>query len=151
MIKKILGYVIFSIILCFFVFTFFSRLFGVRYYIVVSDSMYPAISKNSIVYIKSIDNNYTLEIDNVVAIDTGSTPLMHRIVEINGEDITTHGDNNDEDVIEKVKRNQIIGKAFFSIPIIGILFRSIYPLLLISLVILALIVGDKLRKELKKK
>ena len=151
MFKKVFGYGVFLIIFCFFAFTFGCRLFGVHYYIVISDSMYPAIPRNSLVYIKPIDNYDKLEIRDIVAIDTGDIPLMHRVVQINGEVITTHGDNNAIDVVENIKRNQIIGKVFFSIPVIGVLFRSIYPLLLISLIIMLIIIGDKLRKELKKK
>lgn len=151
MIKKGIFYLTIGIILAFLLFTLGGRLFGIRYYVVISDSMYPKIPKNSLVYVRTIDVNETIEYDDIIAINTGGTPLMHRVIDINGDVITTHGDNNEQGVNEKINRNQVIGKVIFSIPLIGILFRSIYPVAIICLLIIGLMIGQSLIKEWRKK
>lgn len=151
MIKKIIFYGIYTIIFSFLVFTLGSRLFGIRYYVVISDSMYPTIPKNTLVYVKLLDNDDKLAVDEVIAINTGDVPLMHRIIEVNGDSITTHGDNNKAGVNETITRQQVIGKVVFYIPVVGVIFRSIYPLVIIGLIIIGLIVGERLVKEIRKK
>lgn len=151
MLKKIIKYSLLSILLAFFIFTLGGRIFGIRYYVVISDSMYPTIPKNSLVYIKTIDIDEPLDYNEIVAIETGEIPLMHRVIDFEGNKVITHGDNNDTGVNEKIDRNQIFGKYIFSIPLIGILFRSVYPLLILSLIIIAFLIGEQLLKELKKK
>ncbi|MFA7367592.1 MAG: signal peptidase I, partial [Bacilli bacterium] len=51
MIKKI-GYGLVIVFFIFILMTLLSLLFGYQYYTVVSDSMYPSIPKNSLVYVK---------------------------------------------------------------------------------------------------
>ena len=79
--------------------TLLSLLFGYQYYTVVSDSMYPSIPKNSLVYVKktSVVDIHDLE-GKVIAFESGSLPTMHRVIGFDEGKIITHGDNNDENV-----------------------------------------------------
>lgn len=144
-IKDIILYLFLSFLLI----TLILPLFKYRYYAVISDSMYPSIPKYSLVYVKLGNND--LQEKQVIAVDTGGIPLMHRIIEIDGEDIITHGDNNKEGVNEEVKKKDVIGVVKFSLPIIGILFINKYIIPLIILICVMVIIIKAIVKELKKK
>jgi len=64
-----------------------------------------------------------LKVGNVIIFDGGSkNPIIHRIVEINGNEFSTMGDNNPGQIsVEKsISQDQIIGKAVFRItPSVG--------------------------------
>lgn len=149
--KKIISYTFVFIVFVFTILTFASTLFGYRYYAVKSDSMYPAISKYSLVYIKKNDTNMRthLELNQVIAINTGSVPLMHRIISINGDQIITHGDNNRVGVNEEVNYNNVIGVVKFSIPFIGMLFLNKLTIPIIILFVIIIIISKEIFKELK--
>ncbi len=150
MIKKI-GYGLVIVFFIFILMTLLSLLFGYQYYTVVSDSMYPSIPKNSLVYVKktNVVDIHDLE-GKVIAFESGSLPTMHRVIGFNEGKIITHGDNNDENVNEEVAKEDVIGVVVLSIPLIGILFNSIYPALIFTVCIIFYIILKRLIKELKK-
>ncbi|MFA6626948.1 MAG: S24/S26 family peptidase [Bacilli bacterium] len=150
---KLIRTILLAVVSIFLIFTLGARLFGVQYYVVKTSSMYPSIPKYSLVYIKQLTSEdvlETIEVGDVVAMDVGAElPLMHRITLIDGNTITTKGDHND-DLDSPVASSQIMGIMIFSIPIVGLLFDSVYPWIILSL-LFVLYYGIKyVIKELKK-
>lgn len=125
------------------------KIIGIDTYVVASDSMSPAILKNSVVYVKGVKQEDLREGD-IIAFDTGDEkPVMHRIVEINDLEIITKGDGNDAND-NPIRYNNVIGKVIFHIPVIGLLFYNIYFWLIILSLILIYYLSKMFIKELKK-
>jgi signal peptidase len=127
-------------------------LFGYRSYVVVSDSMHPTIPKYSLVYIKVLSEQEKQELlpGDIVAVKTEGIPLMHRIQDINGNQVQTKGDAN-EDPDAWVSIDRIIGVKVFFIPLLGLLYYSIYPWLILIASVLIYLLTRQLVKEFKKK
>lgn len=138
MIKKVIGYLLPAIIICFLIFTLVLNLFGVKHFVVLSNSMAPEIRTHELVYIKILDANEAqtvLKVGDIIAISGNPTDKLHRIVSLDAKEIIAKGDNNAlED--EPVGYDQVIGVYQFGIPLIGILLSSIYPVLIILLLML---------------
>jgi signal peptidase len=114
--------------------------------------MHPAIPKYSLVYIENYDleDMKKLEVGDVIAVRTSSDPMLHRIIKIDAETIQTQGDaNNSPD--SPIRFKQVIGKKVFSIPYLGILFISPYPWLILMALLIILLIGRQLIKEIQKK
>jgi signal peptidase len=150
--KKIINSIFFGVIIGFLVLTLGSQLFGYKYYSVISDSMYPSLPKHSLVYVKVLPNHdiNNLKIGDIVAIKTSSEPLLHEVVKLDGDIITTHGENNEIGVNEENNFRDVIGVSKFHIPFIGLLFRSVYIWIVLGLGIIFYILIGKLLKEIKK-
>src|SRR5690606_18136688 len=93
--------------------------------------------------------NITLEENDIIAFNVNDKLVLHRIEEINGEEIITKGDANDS-LDSPISIDSVIGVYVFSIPLIGILFASIYPWIIIILSIFCYIIIKQIYKELKK-
>lgn len=151
---KIVKITILTIVISFIAFTLGGRLFGVRHSVVLTSSMHPAIPKHSLVYIKDIKADEVLSTINegdVVAVDVGSAyPRLHRVKIINGNLVTTKGDHNDT-ADDAVTSDKVIGIVILSIPVIGVLFNSVYPWIILLLVVLMYYGIKYIIKELKKR
>lgn len=150
MIKKVLTYSFLSLIIAFSLLTLSLQVFKIKPYVVISDSMAPTIKRFSLVYIRPIQEDDTLAVGNIVMIKSPGIPVLHRIVEIDESTIITKGDNN-EGVDRSIEASDVRGKMLFAIPLIGILFYNIYPLIIIILVIAIISIIRLLKKELKNK
>ncbi|HEY8445130.1 MAG TPA: signal peptidase I [Bacilli bacterium] len=142
--------VIYVFICLFFIFaigTISCQMFGYDYYVVISDSMHPAIPKYSLVYIKK--DAKEINIGDVIAFNGDDMPILHRVIDVDGNIYTTHGDHNPEGSIENVAFNNIIGKMIFHIPYIGLLFINQYFWIIMALVICGLIIVRNIIKEMK--
>ncbi|MDD4212270.1 MAG: signal peptidase I [Bacilli bacterium] len=150
---KIIRWILLAIVSIFLILTLGARLFGVQYYVVRTSSMHPSVPKFSLVYIKELNPADVLDeiqVGDIISIDTGGTlPLMHRIIEIDGSTITTKGDHNDT-ADDPINSEQIIGIMIFSIPVLGFLFMSVYPWIIITLLIILYYGIRYVIKELKK-
>lgn len=123
--------------------------FGYGGAVVMSGSMEPAIMTNELILVKAEDS---YEIGDVVVFQSGSTLVVHRIVAMDGETVTTRGDaNNTED--QPVTMEQIKGRVFAHIPYVGTVVRMIKtPVATIALIVGAvLLVEIPFRKEKAKK
>lgn len=141
------------LVFCFFaILTVGSRLFGYRYYTVISDSMHPSIPKFSLVYVKTVTlaEAKALEEGDVIAVKTGDIPVMHRIIEKDDEKIIMHGDHNDEGVNEEVLYQDVIGVVHLSIPVIGLLYINPFILPSLALLIIIIIIIKEIQKEVRK-
>ncbi len=88
---------------------------GIGASVVLSGSMEPELFVDDLIIVKSTDNLYE---GQVVVFRDGSSLTVHRIVKINGDEITTKGDaNNTED--SPIDRSMIKGEVIYVIRGVG--------------------------------
>lgn len=89
--------------------------FGYGGAVVLSGSMEPTIAVDELILVKAEDS---YEVGDVVVYQTGKMLVVHRIVAMDGETVTTRGDANnvDDGAIELA---QIKGKVIAHIPHVG--------------------------------
>ena len=102
------------------------RLVGLTPYTVLSGSMEPNYHVGSVVYVKKVDPASLKVGDAITYRLAGSTIVTHRIVDIQGEDISslgfrTKGDANNGVDGTLVEKSAVIGTPVFSIPNLGFL------------------------------
>lgn len=89
--------------------------FGFGASVVLSGSMEPAMSVGDLLFVVAGDR---YEPGDIVVYQSGSMPVVHRIVKINDETVVTQGDaNNTSD--EPFPVTAIKGKVVLTIPLIG--------------------------------
>lgn len=99
------------------------RAFGFQTMAVLTGSMEPNYHVGSLIYVKDISFD-NLQVGDVVTYKIAEdTVVTHRIVEINSEDKTviTKGDANQDNDGNPVSENQIVGKAHYCIPALGLI------------------------------
>lgn len=89
--------------------------FGYGAAVVLSGSMEPALSVDDLIFVHSADEYHVGEI---VVFQNGSSLFVHRIVETDGESITTKGDANPTSD-PAIKLSDVKGKVVASIPFVG--------------------------------
>ena len=93
--------------------------FGYGAAVVLSGSMEPTYSAGDLLIVKKTDHYQT---GDIVVYQTGRNLVVHRIIDMNGETVTTQGDaNNAPD--EPFAVSQIKGISVGSIPFVGTWFR----------------------------
>lgn len=142
-------YLINAIIIIFGLFILTLNLIGYKTYRVISDSMAPDIRKNDLAIVKKYNKGDELEINDIIAFKKNDKLVLHEIVSIEGNSITTKGRNNEYND-DTITYNNVIGVYVFHIPLIGILFISIYPWVIIILALIAYTLISYLIKEIKK-
>lgn len=108
-----------------------SPLFGA--YVIISESMVPHINVYDAVVTVRVDDE-TIEVDDIITfiskeIETAGTPITHRVIGIVYEDETkekiigfrTKGDHNNTADFALIAPDEVIGKVFMRIPMIGYL------------------------------
>lgn len=116
--------------------------------VVLSGSMEPELSVGDMIIVVPSD---AYAIGDVVVFQSGRTAVVHRIIGLEGEEITTQGDaNNAPD--DPVALSTVKGKVIFSIPIVGYLVNLIKtPIGTIILLGLAIWLLESSFKKDKKK
>ena len=124
--------------------------------IVKSGSMEPAISTGSIVVVKAFSDYQAGDIITFGKDSKDQVPTTHRIVDIRIESgnpiYVTRGDANDTDDSKEVRKNEIIGRVLFHIPVLGYLIDfARQPLGFIVLIVLpaAIVIFDELHNVWK--
>jgi signal peptidase len=93
--------------------------FGYGASVVLSGSMEPALSVNDLVILKETQD---VEIGDVIVYESGSELIIHRVLDVDGDTITTKGDaNNIAD--EPFDRSLVRGKMIAVFPAVGALNR----------------------------
>lgn len=110
--------------------------FGFGGAVVLSGSMEPTISVDELIIVKA---EPAYEVGDVIVYQTGRVPVVHRIVAMDGETVTTRGDaNNTED--SPVALSQVKGKVIAHIPHVGKMVRLLKtPPVTILLIIAAVL------------
>ncbi|MBQ3099826.1 MAG: signal peptidase I [Clostridia bacterium] len=89
--------------------------FGYGSAVVLSGSMEPEFSKGDLIIVKEAED-YAVE--DIVVYQDGASLVVHRIIDIDGETVTTKGDaNNTAD--EPIELSAIKGRVLFWIPFAG--------------------------------
>ena len=110
--------------------------FGYGGAVVLSGSMEPAIMTDELIFVKA-ESDYA--VGDVVVYQTGKMLVVHRIVAMDGETVTTRGDANNVDDAA-VELAQIKGKVIGHIPYVGRIVRLLKtPVATILLVICAVL------------
>src|SRR3989338_4815127 len=144
-------------------FTSKTSLFGIRSFVVVSGSMEPAINLGSVVFTKS-ETDYQRG-DIVSFSNKAGQTVTHRIMEIKtspaGQSFILKGDANNTADGEEVKKRELIGKVFLTIPYLGRLvsFLKTLPGFLFLIIIPSIIfigweiinIKREMEKEIEKK
>lgn len=138
------------------------RLAGYDGYVVVSGSMEPNIPVGSLVYSKEVDPATLRTGDVILFVNPlrGTTPITHRVVTNDPvtKTIITKGDANENQDIDPVTYDNVIGKVTVHIPHIGFtvgMFTTVLGKVVAALSIieawLLMEVGSRLKRTGKKK
>ena len=139
--KKIIE-LIFTLIICVCILinilsAFNLSFFGIRVYRVGSGSMEPYLKVNDLIIIKE-EKNY--EINDVVTFKEENHYTTHRIIEKDGNSITTKGDaNNTNDT--PITEENIVGKLIFKLRIFGFLsYLLLKPFSLVLIFVIGVLI-----------
>ncbi len=108
---------------------------GVGLAVVLSGSMEPTLSVNDVIVVKKTSN---FEVGDIVVYDDGRALIVHEIIEINGDTVTTKGEANDV-ADDPIKLDAIKGKVVFTIPQAGVVVNIIRSPVSVVVIILAAI------------
>lgn len=141
-------------------FTLFNVFSGAKGYAVTSDSMKDTFNRGDVVFSKMCEFE-KLEVGDVVTVSVVNSDgfFTHRIVDIDREKRTvkTKGDNNNSaDPIDS-PASQIVGKVWYSVPLLG--YASIYlsgltqttSLIVLAIIATALILINILLGKIQKR
>ena len=119
--------------------------FGFGCAVVLSGSMEPELSVWDLIFVVPSE---TYEVDNIVVYQDGRTPVVHRIVRFEGENVITMGDANDTED-DPITMAAIKGKVVFALPAVGLVVNLLKtPVGIISVLGLALFLMERsFRKE----
>lgn len=127
---KPIGSIIFLIILSLLI-CFISGVFTLKPVSIVSNSMYPIISRGDVVIVERLlpTEIRSLEVGQIIQYRLDNKMIVHRIVDIETKEnksllFITKGDNNNSIDVEKVTEDKIVGIVKFKIPKIG--FPSVW-------------------------
>lgn len=97
------------------------RITGFKPYNIETQSMEPTYPVNTLVYIKEISFDDLSEGDVITYVNQSGTAVTHRIMAIDTNDrsVRTKGDANEFEDIMDVNEENIVGKVYFGIPLIG--------------------------------
>ena len=117
--------------------------------VVLTGSMRPNILESDLIVIEKT-NDYG--IDDVVVFQDGNQLIVHRIVKIEGEEITTAGDANDGSTDKPIVKEQIYGEVVDVIPYLGLLLKAVKsPIVIIVITSIAVyLLALSYKKEEKK-
>ena len=89
--------------------------FGYGAAVVLSGSMEPEFSEGDLIVVTQAD---TYKVNDIVVFQDGKSLVVHRIISIDGETITTQGDAN-QTADEPIMVSAVKGKVLFWIPYLG--------------------------------
>lgn len=123
--------------------------FGYGGAVVLSGSMEPTIMTDELIVVKAEE---AYEKDDIVVYQSGRVLVVHRIMQIDGETVTTRGDANNTDDTP-IAMNQIKGRVIAHVPHVGALVRVMKSPVATFILIAAAVLTVELpfRREKEKK
>lgn len=116
----------------------YSNILGISIFEIVSGSMEPTLNVKDLIVVKK--TNDIKENDIITYID-GKDFITHRVIEINGNSITTKGDSNNSNDV-KIDKSSIIGKIIIRVPKGGLIIEVFKtPKVIVSVVITLLLIS----------
>ena len=99
------------------------RIFNLSPYVIISESMYPELKINDVVYVRAVDLSEVQEGD-IISFYMNSnalTPVTHRVVSNDPlrQQFVTKGDANEKNDIIPIAYEYVLGKVMFKIPLLG--------------------------------
>lgn len=137
-------------------------IFGMRLFIITTESMEPYIKKDDIIITKNVKQEQIKEGD-VISFERNEKIITHRVVKINDSNgkitFVTKGDNNTIEDEERVEYDEIKGRCFIRIPKLGVFIKQIEnQIVVLSILLVILIVyffkminDEKIDKRREKK
>lgn len=122
--------------------------FGYGAAVVLSGSMEPELSVGDLILVRETDQ---IEVNDIVVYQSGSSLVVHRVMEIQENMVTTQGDaNNVAD--EPIDLSLVKGEVFFYLPAVGTFVNFLKtPIGIILTIVLAIaLVEIPRRSEMKK-
>ena len=121
--------------------------FGYGAAVVLSGSMEPVYSVGDLILVKETES---VNVDEIVVYQSGSSLVVHRVVEINEDMVTTQGDaNNVAD--DPIASSAIKGVVFLCIPAVGTFVNYLKTplgiIITIALAILLVEIPNRLEKS----
>lgn len=99
--------------------------------VVLTESMKPEISTNSLLLIKKTDD---YQVRDIIVFQDEGRPVVHRIISFKEDLIITQGDNNNgEDT--PITYDQIKGELIFEIPLLGLIIKILKSPFVITCVV----------------
>jgi len=133
---------------------------NIKFMVVQSGSMEPAIHTGSVVMIKPASDYKIGDVITFGEVSKTKAPITHRIYDIKVVDgnpvYITKGDANNAPDAREVQKRDVLGKVLFSVPYLGYAVdfaKKPAGFALIIIVPAAIIIGDEIKKifkELKK-
>ena len=123
--------------------------FGVGGAVVLSGSMEPTIMVDELIIVKAAES---YEVGDIVVYQIGKIPVVHRIVAMDAETVTTRGDANNVDDTP-VELSRVKGRVIAHIPHVGKVVRLLKTPLATILLIAAAVLTVELpyQKDKEKK
>lgn len=93
------------------------KVFGIKLYGIMTESMSPQYNVGGVVYVKSVEAS-SIKIDDVITYRTGrgEESVTHRVIGIEGDKFVTKGDANNTEDPNPVLFGQLVGKVVFYVP-----------------------------------
>ena len=113
--------------------------FGIGMATVLSGSMEPTLSVNDVIIVRE---SASYNINDIVVYDSGRELIVHKIVQKNGDTLTTKGDaNNISD--DPISAEAVKGKVVFSIPYAGVAVKVLRsPVGMIVIILTAVLLTE---------
>lgn len=125
---------------------------NIKFMIVQSGSMEPAIKTGSIVMTKPASEYKVGDVITFGPYSRTKAPTTHRIYEIQGGTYITKGDKNNAPDTKPVTKREIIGKVVFDVPYLGYVINFVRQPLGFVLVLVfpaGIIISDEIKKIVK--
>ena len=111
--------------------------FGYTLFEVASGSMSPTLNINDVILVKITKDN--LKENDIIAFQEGDAIITHRIIFVNGTNLTVKGDSNNT-ADKPIEVNQIIGKVIKVYPQLGVWKKVIMePKILVAIFVTLLL------------
>ena len=122
--------------------------FGVGAAVVLSGSMEPALSVDDLILVREAEE---YAVGDVVVFQTGGVLVVHRIIAIEGDTVTTQGDANPS-ADEPMPLSNVLGRVEGHIPAVGALVNGIKtPIGTLCVIAAAIALVEIPRRREKKK
>lgn len=97
------------------------RIAGFKPYNIETQSMEPTYPANTLIYVKEISFDDLIKGDIITYVNQSNSTVTHRIMSIDSDkrSVRTKGDANEFEDIMDVNEENIVGKVYFGIPLIG--------------------------------
>lgn len=105
---------------------------GITMFEIVSGSMEPTINVKDLIVVLKTD---LIKENDIITYSDGKDYITHRVIKIDGDNITAKGDSNNS-VDTKINKSRVIGKVILIIPKGGIIREIILtPKVIISIIV----------------